>query len=186
MIVVAGGRGEIAFQFQTLRGIPTTVIDPRPGSGPAASNASWQPSGPVSIRQPHIDATSSTLDNPLNKASTSVGLPSVGTPVGSDKTVEDGVLPSPIKVSEGLGLPCFLASGATSSAAVDEGEKSLGLFDMASPGACGEKLRGKLLEHLCCEFAPALWDGPLGKHPGSCSLVLGLHPDQVRYLITIA
>ena len=27
---MAGGRGEVAFNLHTLRGIPTTLIDPRP------------------------------------------------------------------------------------------------------------------------------------------------------------
>jgi hypothetical protein len=195
---VAGGRGEVAFQLQTLQGIPTTVIDPRPGKLSRSQHRQLAALRAESqLGNLTVNATSSTLDNPLTGAAANQGRPSMDTPLAGEKTVEDGDLPSPIREAEWLGLPNPASSAASSSADVDQEEKGLGCSHptpvgecglkgvasshMACPGACGE-LRGQLPEHLCCEFGPALWDGPLGKQLRSCSVVVGLHPDQVRWV----
>jgi hypothetical protein len=203
VIDVAGGRGEVAFQLQTLRGIPTTVIDPRPGKLSRSQHRQLAAlRGNSQSGNPTVNATSSTLDNPLNGGAANEGRPSVDTPLAGDKTVEDGDLLSPIREAEGLGLPHPASSAAISPAGVDQEEKGLGCSHsapvgkcgpksfasshMASPGARGADLRGKLPEHLCCEFGPALWDGPLGERLRNGSVVVGLHPDQVWQSFAVA
>ncbi len=188
MLDVAGGRGSLSFALQSLHGVSCTIIDPRPPkptkeqlrflrqprkllhSDTAASGAT------VTIQRVGRSSASPAASVAGQAASrASGGFPATRTDATEDSAGSAQFSPSPADATEEEPRSC---------AAPDVAFANLAFAAELAAGPTEVSGRAKswhgLSEHIQAAFDEELWSGHYAESLNKSSLVIGLHPDQVR------
>ena len=193
MLDVAGGRGSLSFALQSLHGVTCTVIDPRPPK-PTKQQLRF-------LRQPRKLLRSDTVASDAAKACQRVGRPSAS-PADSvageaerelTQASEGAPATRADPTEDGEGPAQFLASLADAAddapgpfAAPDEAlaVRAGAAEHAAGPteASVGAQSGHGLSEHIQAAFNEELWSGQHAEGLNDASLIIGLHPDQVRCL----
>ena len=190
---VAGGRGSLSFALQSLHGISCTVVDPRPPK-PTKQQLRFlrQPrkllfsdtvaSDAADISQKVGRSTASPADSVAGEAERELGQASEGAPATRADATEDSAGPARFLAS--------LADAADDApgpvAAPDEAlAVQAGAAEHAAEPtelSVGAQAGQGLSEHIQAAFNEELWSGQHAESLNEASLIIGLHPDQVRCL----
>lgn len=193
MLDVAGGRGSLSFALQSLHGVTCTIVDPRPPK-PTKQQLRF-------LRQPRELLRSDTAASDAAEACQRVGG-STASPAGSVAgnakreltQASEGASATRADVTEDSAGPVrFSASLADVAedapgpfAAPDEALAALAGAAESAAGppelSVGAQAGQSLSEHMQAAFNEELWSGQHAESLHEASLVIGLHPDQVRCL----
>eukprot|EP00958_Prasinococcus_capsulatus_P011463 scaffold1139_cov202-Prasinococcus_capsulatus_cf.AAC.2 len=151
VVDVAGGRGEVGFELQNMRGIPTTLVEPRQQRLTKHQYKALQ-------RRKQRDA------DEVSKASTPAACP----PALEETEDEFNIF-----TWNGASAPLLSGSEepapSTPRGFSGEGRRRGGMED----DDVRVPVREELCPHIASQWSPAMWD-----RFKECSLVVGLHPDE--------
>lgn len=176
MVDVGGGRGDLAFYLQYVHGVPTTVVDPRPR--PTKTRKQYRmltaglPSVPLDLKRHDGDSEASSgqiegLSNTSDRREPAYAA--------SPRVFTDGPA-----AFTGSGDSQALGSTPASSAKAFESGAASQNDLLANPAVGSSAGSGAgLPNHVEAEFKQELWERAEAGHLRACSLVVGLHPDQV-------
>ena len=193
MLDVAGGRGSLSFALQSLHGVTCTVVDPRPPK-PTKQQLRYLQQHRKLLRSDTVasDAaevcqrvgrsTASPAGSVAGEAERELTQASEGAPATRADATEDSA--EPARSSASLADAAEDAPGPF--AAPDEALTVLaGAAEQAAGPprlSVGAQTGQGLSEHIQAAFNEELWSGQHAESLNEASLIIGLHPDQVRCL----